>query len=105
MGVGAGMRPPVIVRKQREKGMVRSGIGTLCRVPDRPSACLFGILANMTRAKGKRDHGRLLKLLALRLAEPIPVEVVPLAAIPAPILKNAVLIRARRPKGVPKVRR
>ena len=57
----------------------------------------------------RRDPDRFSKILQARLAQAdqqrISTEVVPLAAIPKPVLRNAPLSRPRRPKGIPKARR
>jgi len=60
---------------------------------------------NMKRRTGQRDPQRLVKVLADRLAESIPVEIAPVAGPPEPVVKSAVLIRPRRPKGVRKTRK
>ena len=54
----------------------------------------------------QRDPNRFSKILEARRAQVgqkrLHVEVVPLEATPKPVLRNAVLPRPRRPKGVPK---
>jgi hypothetical protein len=63
----------------------------------------------MKRDIWRRDPNRFSKTLQARLAQAnqqrIPIEVVPLVAIPKQALKSAVLSRPRRPKGIPKARR
>jgi hypothetical protein len=55
----------------------------------------------------RRDPNRFSRILQSQIADKqrITIEVVPLAAIPKPVLKNAMLSRPRRAKGVPKARR
>jgi hypothetical protein len=62
--------------------------------------------ASMKRTPG-RDPKRFFQILQARLADQqrIPIEAVPLVAIPKPVLRNAMLSRPRRAKGVPKARR
>jgi hypothetical protein len=63
----------------------------------------------MKKGIRRRDPNRLSKILEARLAQVgqkrLHIEVVPLEAIPKPVLRNAVLPRPRRAKGVPKARR
>jgi hypothetical protein len=63
----------------------------------------------MNRDIQRRDPNRFSKILQARLAQAnqqrMPIEVVPLVAIPKLVLKNSMLSRPRRPKGIPKARR
>ena len=59
----------------------------------------------MKNTKRRRDPQRLVKVLALQLAKPIPVEIVPVAVLPEPVVRSAVRVRPRRPKGVKKTRK